>query len=270
MEIIRDGLGIQVPGDQPVTSWPEVADPSILIVEDDPNLATALSLVAGVSWPGLNVVLAGHDGMAFALRGAESFDLVVVGVSTPNEASICVATVRAMTRAPLLLMATEQFLRFPDQPFFRDCDDFIARPFTRGEFVARAQRLLAMGLTAAHRDGSSEGERLRSSKNQDPTCSDSPAGTHPLTPVQTKLLDTLVEYAGAIVPTSVLAERIWGGGPGIETTYPNVRWHVSKLRKVLSTFAQRQHDIVNVRGQGYRYDAPINCRNEVDPLGWRS
>ncbi len=80
-----------------------------------------------------------------------------------------------------------------------------------------------------------------------------PNGVHHLTPMECRLLETLMAYSGQVVPRSFLMKTVW------ETDYlgdtRTLDVHISWLRKKLSDCSRRPQYLWTVRGVGYWFGA---------------
>lgn len=75
----------------------------------------------------------------------------------------------------------------------------------------------------------------------------------PLTPLEFRLLSVLTEHAGEVVSRSELLQLVWGGRPIGDK---QVKVYIGYLRKKIELEGEARL-VENVRGFGYRYNAPI-------------
>lgn len=76
----------------------------------------------------------------------------------------------------------------------------------------------------------------------------------PLSPTEFRLLVTLAEHAGDVVPSKALIARVWGDQYAGETHY--LRLYVRYLRQKLEDDPSEPHYIVNRWGAGYALETP--------------
>lgn len=76
----------------------------------------------------------------------------------------------------------------------------------------------------------------------------------PLSPTEFRLLVTLAEHAGEVVPSKALIARVWGDQYAGETHY--LRLYVRYLRQKLEDDPSEPHYIVNRWGSGYALETP--------------
>jgi DNA-binding response OmpR family regulator len=138
-------------------------------------------------------------------------------------------------------------------------DDYMTKPFSMREFLARVKALLRrVRLTreeVAGENGAAVGERL--------TCGDLTIDltrrevlreqeTLPLKPKEYELLVFLVRNRGIVLTRDLILERVWGWdyGGGSRTVDVHVRW----LREKIEREPAEPSRIVTVRGVGYRFE----------------
>jgi DNA-binding response OmpR family regulator len=132
-------------------------------------------------------------------------------------------------------------------------DDYLIKPFTNAELLARVEALLrraaapASWADEAYDDGLLhiepagrrvylEGEEVR------------------LTPTEFRLLNVLVQHAGAVLSPTQLLARVWDDPTGIAPE--RVKFAVLRLRRKLGWNIPEQAPVEAVRGFGYRYRKP--------------
>jgi len=130
-------------------------------------------------------------------------------------------------------------------------DDYIAKPFSLREVVARVAAILR---TSAH---SVRGPMF----SCDELTLDVATGHVTargrilnLRGVEYRLLETLMSHSGRTFNRALLVAQLWGGESEIDERTVDV--HVQRLRKILSEVGYEAH-VQTVRGFGYRFtDAP--------------
>jgi two-component system, OmpR family, KDP operon response regulator KdpE len=80
----------------------------------------------------------------------------------------------------------------------------------------------------------------------------------PLSPTEFRLLATMAEHPGEVIPSKALIARVWGTQYAGETHY--LRLYVRYLRQKLEDDPKHPQYIVNRWGSGYSLDAPVAAR----------
>lgn len=125
-------------------------------------------------------------------------------------------------------------------------DDYITKPFSPRELVARIQAVLRRAgnsddevLTAGVLDLDGAGHRVLSAGHE-----------IKLGPTEYRLLHFLMTHAERVYSRTQLLDRVWGANVYVEERTVDV--HVRRLRKALSDVAADDY-IQTVRGAGYRF-----------------
>ena len=232
------------------------AEPRILVVEDDSDLALLLAY---------NLEAEGYDvesverGDEAELRLAENPpDLVILDWMLPGVSGLEICRrLRAREntrRLPVILVTAlgEEAQRVRGLSI--GADDYVAKPFSVPELMARVRAVLRRSrperivkrLYAGDLDLDRETRQVR-------------RGTRDihLGPTEFRLLEFLLEKPGRVFTRTQLLDGIWGQAAEIDERTISV--HVGRLRKRLSTGSERD-PIRTVRGTGYAFDETFGRR----------
>lgn len=130
-------------------------------------------------------------------------------------------------------------------------DDYITKPFSPAEFVARVKALIRRSLQARDADGPDE--TLASGKleiNYSRHEARISGRRLDLAPKEFEILYLLVKKNGRVMTRQFLMERIWGR-PYANTSRV-IDTHIKNLRKILGRL---QGCLVTVEGLGYKWEA---------------
>ncbi len=225
----------------------------ILVVEDDAKTANLLRLYLEQAGYSVRLTSDGYSGLQMARR--EQPDLIVLDLMLPemDGFDIC-RLLRLETNLPIVVLTArsteDDVLRGLDL----GADDYIAKPFSPREVVARVRTVLRR---ATQQSGSSEGSRQRELQfgalvinltRHEVRIRDEIIH---LTPKEFKLLETMAKEPGRAFSRLELVERAFGYDyEGLERT---VDAHVMNLRKKIETDASSAHYVETVYGIGYRF-----------------
>jgi two-component system phosphate regulon response regulator PhoB len=133
-------------------------------------------------------------------------------------------------------------------------DDYITKPFSPRELVARIQAVLRRGQSSGDETISAGILELDAASHRV-----SAAGQEiKLGPTEYRLLEFLMTHPDRVYTRSQLLDRIWGANVYVEERTVDV--HVRRLRKALSVENADQL-IQTVRGSGYRFSARVGARD---------
>ena len=128
-------------------------------------------------------------------------------------------------------------------------DDYITKPFSPRELLARISAVLRRASPAASEDVIDiHGLRLDSSSHR-VTVNDQ---TITLGPTEYRLLEFFMTHPERVYSRSQLLDRVWGGNVYVEERTVDV--HIRRLRKALEE-SSVDHLVQTVRGAGYRFSA---------------
>ena len=220
----------------------------ILVVEDDPRIAAFVT--RGLEESGYAVSVA-HDGEnGFLAARYNDYDLIVLDLMLPKMDGIEVARkLRAAGKAtPILMLTARDTEKDKIRGLDVGADDYLTKPFSFGEFLARVRALL-------RRDTLTRSSIMRIDDLElDTVARQVRRGGRDvaLSAREYALLEYLVHHAGQILTREQLAAHVWSDAE-VESNVIDV--YVRYLRqKVDAPFAQPL--IHTVRGVGYTLRAP--------------
>jgi two-component system phosphate regulon response regulator PhoB len=222
----------------------------ILIVEDEPAIHQILSYNLQAEGFRTRVVETGDEVQAAVVD--EMPDLVLLDWMLPGMSGIDVCRMlrtRVETRELPVIMLTargEESERV--RGLSTGADDFIVKPFSVPEVVARIKSILRRVRPAAVADKLALGDLSldRVSKRVSRGLRDID-----LSPTEFRLLEYLMQTPGRVFSRAQLLDRVWGNDNFVDERTVDV--HVGRLRKMLSK-SREPDPIRTVRGSGYSFD----------------
>jgi two-component system, OmpR family, response regulator len=219
---------------------------TILLVEDEAPIA---SLVRSyLERDGYRVVWTprGVDGLLALER--EEIRLAILDLQLPDAdgLDLCRA-IRAHSRLPILILTARDEEADRVAGLELGADDYVAKPFSPRELVARVNAVLRRSEPAAADERLVLGDVEVDRSGRTATVGGRPVD---LTAREFDLLAHLIEHAGLVLDRQRLLDRVWGQRyPGGTRT---VDVHVAQLRRKLG----RPGLIRTVRGAGYKAVQP--------------
>jgi two-component system OmpR family response regulator len=219
--------------------------PSVLVVEDDPELRRLL--VRGLSEEGFDVVAAANA--TAAIRHAEArMDVAIIDVGLPDAdgRDLCQALRARGFSTPVLFLTARDAVTDRVSGFNAGGDDYVTKPFAFVELVARLRALMRRTSTAEQPPPES-----LSGLVLDPAAhaATGPAGTVQLTPTEFRLLAALAGRPATVLRRRELVGAAWPEGAVV---YDNtLDQYVVRMRRKLREVAP-DAAIHTVRGVGYR------------------
>jgi DNA-binding response OmpR family regulator len=219
----------------------------VLLIEDDPDIAEAITYQLERVGLSVRVARTGEEGLEAVRRGV---DLVLLDLNLPgmDGLEVCRMIRRQQTTAHVPIIIVSARADEVDRVLGLEmgADDYVVKPFSMKELAARAKVALRRANGAAegpqgYRDDNWEiefdsfvvryrGEEIR------------------LTHKEFELFRYLVERAGRVLTRERLLERIWGWEAEIDER--SIDAHVRRLRVKLGP---ARHHVETVVGVGYRF-----------------
>jgi DNA-binding response OmpR family regulator len=221
----------------------------ILIIEDEESILMTLEDDLGLEGHAVTGETDGARGLERALQ--DEHDLIILDIMLPgmDGFEICRRLRSAGRSAPIL------FLTAKGQEVDRvvglelGADDYVTKPFSRRELLARVKALLrrsSMADPTPERFGF--GDVSVDFKGHAVTRG---GRAVELTAREFALLRFLVQHRGEVVDRGVILEEVWGEDWDV---FPRtVDTHIAHLRQKLEVDAGSPRFIVNVRGVGYKF-----------------
>ncbi|NLF76095.1 MAG: response regulator transcription factor [Chloroflexi bacterium] len=217
-----------------------------LIVDDDLVLADVLSFT--LRRAGFQVVLA-HDGQA-ALNAwqAEAPDLIILDLNLPRLDGLTVCQrIRERAETPIIILS----VRGEDDDVVRGlelgADDYITKPFSPRQLVARAQAVLRRAGGSAPVSGPlMAGDLTLDLERRELHRSGHPLGQ--LTPLECRLMEVLMLNSGHVLPADTLITHVWGPAGGDRTMLKQL---VHRLRAKVEPDPAAPTTLETVPGVGY-------------------
>ena len=227
---------------------------TILVIDDEESI---LKLVEAYLTSDGNTVHLAHDG----IQGLAAFhrynpDLVILDIMLPEmDGMEVLRQIRRESDVYVMMLTakSEEFDRVIGLTV--GADDYLTKPFSPRELVARVKAILRRGRNAAQDERQVFNfEHLKIDMQRHEVHRD--GELIELTALEFKLLATLATYAGMVLSREQLLERVWGYDYYGDERVVDV--HIGRIRHKLESDPADPHFIVTVRGVGYKFsDEPL-------------
>jgi len=221
----------------------------VLAIEDDQDIALSIRTVLGRDGFEVTVAADGREGLR-AFYGATP-DLVVLDIGLPQmDGWTVLERIRDLSDVPVLILTAHGLEADKVRGLRGGADDYLTKPFSNAEFVARVQALLRRHQLAGQQlpEVYDDGTVHVNFGTQEVIVDGEPVG---LTPTEYRLLAALIRYRGQILSPVKLLELAWSDPFGVGPD--RVKYSVMRLRRKLGTDSGPGASIEAVRGFGYRY-----------------
>jgi two-component system response regulator BaeR len=224
-----------------------MAQPQILIVEDEPKIAGILEDYLQAKG-GYATRVADRGDLAMEAFHRFSPDLVLLDLMLPGLDGIEVCKlIRAESQVPIIMVTArvEEIDRLLGLEL--GADDYICKPFSPREVVARVKSVLRRSQWSAV-----QGQQCGLQIDEDRFTALLDGHTLTLTPVEFSLLKTLSTQPGRVFSRDQLMNEMYSDYRVVSDRA--VDTHVKNLRKKLSAVCEGRELIESVYGLGYRFN----------------
>jgi len=226
----------------------------VLLIEDEPPMRRFLRITLQSNGYRLVETETGAEGLLQA--ASRNPDVVLLDLGLPDMDGFEVTTrLREWTQTPVIVISAREQEQDKVKALDAGADDYLTKPFNAGELLARIRVALRHALR--QRSGRQEPVfslyNLRVDLAQRQVFLDD-REVH-LTPIEYKLLTTLIRHAGKVITHRQLLTEVWGAAHVNEVQY--LRVYMTQLRHKLESDPARPRFLMNEPGIGYRlkYDA---------------
>lgn len=223
--------------------------PEILIVEDDPQIRRFLRATLSAEQFRYHEAVTAAEGIAQAQ--ARQPDLILLDLGLPDQDGLeVIRAIRRNSQVPVIVLSARGQEKDKIEALDTGADDYVGKPFAVGELLARMRAALRRSATI--RDGA-EGTTFRAGE----IAVDLEARlvyvkdveVH-LTPIEFRLLETLVRHAGKVITQRQLLVEVWGPQHSEQAQY--LRVYMTQLRRKLEADPARPRHLRTEPGVGYR------------------
>jgi len=219
----------------------------ILVVDDDPVLQRTLRI--NLRARGHEVLLAGSGRQAVSTFLADAPELVVLDLGLPDLDGVEVLRqLRAVSSVPVIVLSARQQADDKVEALDEGADDYVSKPFSMDELMARVRVALRRGTTEVDAPETIDSGGLMLDFGAHIASRDA-AGIH-LTPTEWRLLSELARHAGKVVSHEELLKAVWGPSYGSENHY--LRVFANQIRRKIEADPARPRHLINEPGLGYR------------------
>jgi two-component system KDP operon response regulator KdpE len=226
-------------------------EPVVVLIEDEPQIRRFLRATLSGEAYRLFEVTTGADALVEVAQRQP--DVVVLDLGLPDMDGLDVLRrLREWSTVPIIVLSARGQERDKVAALDAGADDYVSKPFSAGELLARLRVALRHAAGAAREDsatfkvGDLQVDLLRRHVFV--------AGVEvKLTPIEYKLLTTLVRHAGKVVTHPQLLREVWGPSHDGQAHY--VRVYMAHLRHKLEAEPARPRYLLTEPGVGYRLAA---------------
>jgi len=223
---------------------------NVLVVDDEAQITRTLR--TALSGNGYNVRTAGDGDEALEVMRGWTPDLVITDLSMPNMAGLELCSrIRTKSQVPIIVLSVRGEDRTKVEALDAGADDYVTKPFSLTELLARVRAGLRRAGIAPPPDATDitvgdffvDLERRVVKVRADEV--------H-LTPKEFDLLVYLINHPGKVITHRTLLAAVWGANSTEQSDY--LRVFINRLRKKLEREEGSSRYIITEPWIGYRFE----------------
>jgi DNA-binding response OmpR family regulator len=221
----------------------------VLVVEDDPSIALGLRI--NLESEGYEVLLAEDGDRGLALAREQKPALIVLDVMLPklNGFEVLDTLRREGYGMPIIVLSAKAAEIDKVTGLELGAEDYVAKPFSLAELLARVRAALRRGPVANARSRITFGDVVVDTEARSVVRAGEAVE---MTATEFDLLMCLVEARGRVLTRDAIFAKVWG--PNHHGTPRTIDNFMQQLRAKLEVDPQEPEHFLTVRGVGYRFD----------------
>jgi len=229
----------------------------VVVIDDSPEIIEVVSLCFQLRWSGATLVSAGEGAKGLEVIEAENPDVVILDIGLPDMDGFQVLReIRLFSQVPVIMLTVKGEDTDVARGLELGADDYIVKPFSHIELIARVQAVLrrtrGLAVTTEERPFVSGKLSVDFASNEVTVNGKSVK----LSATESKLLHYLIRNEGRLLSHENLLTKIWG------ETYRDardlLRVHIQHLRQKLGDNAESPSIIITEHGMGYKFARPVS------------
>lgn len=232
---------------------PASARTSLLVIEDDENISSAIEEYFSRAGYTVNTASDGVAGVENASKHRP--DVVVLDLMLPkmDGLAVCKELREKRPQMPIIMLTAKDDVVDKVLGLEMGADDYITKPFSLREVEARIKSVLRRARAAASGDATDETPIIRGNLRIDPVRREVTIGERQveLTPKEFDLLRLFASNPGRVFPRKYLLEKIWDYSyEGYDRTIDS---HINRLRAKVEDNPDNPQLVLTVWGIGYKF-----------------
>ncbi|GAB4463341.1 MAG: hypothetical protein OHK0029_31860 [Armatimonadaceae bacterium] len=232
--------------------------PQVLVVDDEPTIVEAVAY--NLKQQGYIPLTAGDADTALRLLREKAPSLLILDVMLPSGSGldVCRLIRQSGNPVPILMLTARVAEDDRVRGFETGADDYLVKPFSMRELMARVKALLRRGAAQAASEEAPVKKVISSSRLGlaiDPDRREARLNEEllALSRKEFDLITILASHPGRVFDRQTLLDRVWGEDAYVDDRTVDV--HIRWLREKIEPVPSKPQYLVTVRGVGYKFQS---------------
>ena len=224
--------------------------PSILIVDDEPQLRHALALNLGIRGYDIHQATDGEAGIQAAATTHP--DLILLDLGLPHlDGMNVLQAVRRWSDVPIVVLTARDDEQMKIRALDAGADDYVTKPFGMNELLARLRAVLRRSTTFTETAPQLHTEWFDVDLADGTATAGEPRRPVHLTRIEWAIIEQLARTPGRLLTYQQLIDAVWGGDGEVQPRL--IRVHLNGIRRKLERDPSRPEHFLTDAGVGLRY-----------------
>jgi len=218
----------------------------ILVIDDDSQIRRLLKISLTAHSYEVDECKTGQEGINRAAILIP--DLILLDLGLPDiDGKAVVVAIREWSKVPIIILTARDQENEKIEALDVGADDYITKPFSMGELLARLRVALRHAITAENVPRLSDGDLVVDLVGRHVMRGDKEIK---LTPTEYKILKILTQNTGKVLTHKYLLKKVWGNACNENTHY--IRVFIGQIRRKIEPNPAQPRYIITESGVGYR------------------
>ncbi len=224
--------------------------PSILIVDDEPQLRHALALNLGIRGYDIHQATDGEAGIQAAATTHP--DLILLDLGLPHlDGMNVLQAVRRWSDVPVVVLTARDDEQMKIRALDAGADDYVTKPFGMNELLARLRAVLRRSTTFTETAPQLHTDWFDVDLAEGTATAGAPRQPVHLTRIEWAIIEQLARTPGRLLTYQELIDAVWGADGEVQPRL--IRVHLNGIRRKLERDPSRPEHFLTDAGVGLRY-----------------
>jgi len=229
----------------------------VLVIEDSAELVRVVALTFELRWPEAELISTSYGKKGVELAKEQLVDIIILDLGLPDmDGFEVLRQIRGFSDVPLIILTGRMEELDKIKGLELGADDYIVKPFSVGEFLARVKATLRRSQMPVKKVKVGQKPFIRGRLRIDFATREVSIDNKPvrLTRSEYYLLYELVTNEGRVLSSQVLIDKVWG--PEHKADTESVKVYIKSLRENLEEYPSNPKMILNVGDTDYKFISP--------------